>query len=68
MERGSDKHGPRHDEALDKDLQGMLGQAGGHREEWLDPEFDDSDDSADAAEVDADNSESEAAEGGAAGA
>jgi hypothetical protein len=38
MERGSDKHGPRQDEALEKDLQGMLGQAGGHRSEWLDPE------------------------------
>lgn len=65
MERGSDKHSPRRDEALDKDLQGMLGQAGGHREEWLDPELDDS---ADAGDVDADNSESEAAEGGAGGA
>jgi hypothetical protein len=60
MERGSDKHGPRHDEALDKELQGMLGQAGGHREEWLDPELDDS------AELDADADT--AAEGGAEGA
>jgi hypothetical protein len=38
MERGSDKHGPLHDEALAKELRGMLGQAGGHREEWLEPE------------------------------
>jgi len=38
MERGSDKHGPRTDDALAKELQGMLGEAGGHREEWLDPE------------------------------
>jgi hypothetical protein len=60
MERGSDKHGPRHDEALDKELQGMLGQAGGHREEWLDPELDDS------ADIDADADT--AAEGGAEGA
>ena len=47
MERGSDKHSPRQDDALEKDLQGMLGQAGGHREEWLDPELDDSDELAD---------------------
>jgi len=46
MERGSDKHGPRHDEALAKDLQGMLGQSGGHREEWLDPEPVDDDEDA----------------------
>lgn len=41
MERGSDKHGPRKDEALEKDLRGMIGRAGGHREEWRDPEADD---------------------------
>jgi hypothetical protein len=39
MERGSDKHGPRHDDALAEELQGMLGGAGGHREEWRDPEL-----------------------------
>jgi hypothetical protein len=38
MERGSDKHGPRQDDALAEELQGMLGRAGGHREEWRDPE------------------------------
>ncbi len=38
MERGSDKHGPRQDEHLKADLRGMLGNAGGHREEWVDPE------------------------------
>jgi hypothetical protein len=38
MERGSDKHGPRRDDALAAELRGMLGEAGGHREEWLDPE------------------------------
>jgi hypothetical protein len=38
MERGSDKHGPRRDDALAAELQGMLGEAGGHREEWRDPE------------------------------
>ena len=37
MERGSSKHGARRD-ALAAELQGMLGDAGGHREEWLDPE------------------------------
>ena len=46
MERGSDKHGPLHDEALEKELQGMLGQGGGHREDYLEPELvpDDDDD------------------------
>jgi hypothetical protein len=39
MERGSDKHGPLHDEALEKELQGMLGQGGGHREDYLEPEL-----------------------------
>lgn len=38
MERGSDKHGPRQDEHLKSELSGMLGSAGGHREEWADPE------------------------------
>jgi hypothetical protein len=38
MERGNAKHGPRQDEALAHDLQGQLGSAGGHREEWVDPE------------------------------
>jgi hypothetical protein len=52
MERGSSKHGPRHDEALDKDLQGMLGQSGGHREEWLDPEPVDVDENTDESPVD----------------
>jgi hypothetical protein len=52
MERGSSKHGPRHDEALDKDLQGMLGQGGGHREEWLDPEPVDVDENTDESPVD----------------
>jgi hypothetical protein len=50
MERGSDKHGPRHDEALEKELQGMLGQGGGHRTDYLEPELapDDDDDEAEA--------------------
>jgi hypothetical protein len=38
VERGSDKHGPRQDDRLEADLSGMLGSAGGHREEWADPE------------------------------
>jgi hypothetical protein len=38
MERGSAKHGPREDEALAAQLRGKLGSAGGHREEWVDPE------------------------------
>jgi hypothetical protein len=38
MERGSDKHGPRADDALSAQLRGQLGSAGGHREEWVDPE------------------------------
>ena len=44
MERGSDKHGPLQDEALDKELQGMLGQGGGHRQEYLEPELVDDED------------------------
>jgi len=39
MERGSNKHGPLHDEALEKELQGMLGQGGGHRADYLEPEL-----------------------------
>lgn len=38
MERGSDKHGPRQDEELKAEMSGMLGSAGGHREEWREPE------------------------------
>jgi hypothetical protein len=38
VERGSDKHGPRQDDRLKAELNGMLGSAGGHREEWVDPE------------------------------
>jgi hypothetical protein len=50
MERGSNKHGPLHDEALEKELQGMLGQGGGHRTDYLEPELapDDDDDEAEA--------------------
>ena len=50
MERGSDKHGPLHDDALQKELQGMLGQGGGHRTDYLEPELapDDDDDEAEA--------------------
>lgn len=46
MERGSDKHGAMRDEQLESELSGMLGQAGGHREDWREPEFpaDDADD------------------------
>lgn len=38
VERGSDRHGPRQDDALKAELSGQLGSAGGHREEWTDPE------------------------------
>lgn len=38
MERGSDKHGPRKDDALRDQLRGQLGTAGGHREEWAEAE------------------------------
>ncbi len=38
MQRGSDKNSPRHDDELTSELSGMLGSAGGHREEWADPE------------------------------
>lgn len=38
MERGSSKHSPRQDDELEAELSGMLGSAGGHREEWNDPE------------------------------
>lgn len=37
MERGSDKHSARQDDALRSELEGMLGH-GGHREEAYDPE------------------------------
>jgi len=55
MERGSDKHGPLHDEALEKELQVMLWWGGGHREDYLEPELVPDDD------------EDEDAEGGAPG-
>jgi hypothetical protein len=38
VQRGSDKHGPAQDDRLKAELDGMLGSAGGHREEWADPE------------------------------
>ena len=39
MERGSDKHGPRQDEALKHELDGMLrGNRPSRVEEWRDPE------------------------------
>ncbi|WP_300008619.1 hypothetical protein [Pseudonocardia sp.] len=39
MERGSDKHGSRTDDALASQLAGQLGGPGGsNREEWADPE------------------------------
>jgi hypothetical protein len=38
VERGSDKHSPRQDEQLKSELAGLIGEAGGHREEWRDPE------------------------------
>jgi hypothetical protein len=39
MQRGSDKHGPREDEQLKHDLQGMLrGNRPSRVEEWHDPE------------------------------
>jgi hypothetical protein len=38
-ERGSDKHGPRLDEQLEHELDGMLrGEGPTHAEEWRDPE------------------------------
>ena len=51
MERGSDKHGAMRDEELDKELGGMLGQAGGHREDWREPELSLDDADADEAEM-----------------
>ncbi len=51
MERGSDKHGAMRDEELDKELGGMLGQAGGHREDWREPELSLDDVDADEAEM-----------------
>lgn len=52
MERGSDKHGAFQDDQLAKELDGMLGQAGGHREDWREMELpvDDDDDDLDAPE------------------
>lgn len=38
MERGSDKHGARQDDALTSELAGQLGRGGSNREEWADPE------------------------------
>lgn len=39
MERGSNKHGPRLDEQLDREVEGVVrGTAGGRVEEWREPE------------------------------
>lgn len=39
MQRGSDKHGPRKDDALARDVEGMIrGNGPTHAEEWKDPE------------------------------
>jgi hypothetical protein len=38
VERGSDKHSPRQDEALAAELAGQYGSRGSNREEWADPE------------------------------
>ncbi len=38
MERGSAKHSPRQDEALQAELAGQYGAGGSNREEWADPE------------------------------
>lgn len=38
MERGSDKHGPLHDDELAKEMDGMLGQGASNREDWREPE------------------------------
>ena len=39
MERGSDKHSPRVDEALDHEVEGLVrGDGPTHAEEWKDPE------------------------------
>lgn len=38
MERGSDKHGPRTDDALAAELDGGVGPGGAQSEEWDDPE------------------------------
>jgi hypothetical protein len=39
MQRGSDKHGPRKDDALAHDVEGMVrGTGPTHAEEWKDPE------------------------------
>jgi len=39
MQRGSDKHGARQDDALARDVEGMIrGTGPTHAEEWKDPE------------------------------
>lgn len=38
MDRGNTKHSPLQDDQLKAELSGQLGSAGGHREEWVDPE------------------------------
>jgi hypothetical protein len=38
MQRGSDKNSARQDDRLEAELAGKLGSAGGHREEWADPQ------------------------------
>jgi hypothetical protein len=39
IERGSDKHGPRLDEAMEEEVEGLVrGDGPTHAEEWLDPE------------------------------
>jgi hypothetical protein len=39
IERGSDKHGPRLDEAMEQEVEGLVrGEGPTHAEEWKDPE------------------------------
>ncbi|MFR9806426.1 hypothetical protein ACL02T_29680 [Pseudonocardia sp. RS010] len=38
MERGSSKHSARIDEQETREVEGRLGNAGGHREEWAETE------------------------------
>ena len=53
MERGSDKHGPRVDEELEHELQGMLKANRPTRaEEWRDPEPPADDDPAELGPID----------------
>jgi hypothetical protein len=56
MERGSDKHSARQDDALQAELSGRLGPHGGHRDEWLEPEplADESEETDEPGETDAD--------------